>query len=1735
MIDSRILEMVFKNKQFEDGVSDSIRSIEKLDRSLDKIDGGSTSAAMEKIGNVAEQISNKFSLMETVISGVMLRIGSKIADTMIDVTKSLSIDQVTAGWSKYNDKTTAMQTIMNNAHKENGEAYDIDEVNEQMEKLNWFTDETSYNFTDMVSNIGKFTSMGKGLEDSVTAMEGISVWASAAGQGVNEASRAMYNLSQAMGVGALKLQDWKSIQNANMATEQFKEQAMESAAALGSLEKKLDEATGKYKYFIKGTQTEVSTAAFDQTLSEGWLDSNVLMDTLKEYGKFADELNKLTTATGMEATEIVNDYNGLLVEYAKAEDKMGFLDDYIRRNKVEFEDENYTVEMLAASLDQLNSEEFALSKKAFKAAQEAKTLTEAIDATKDAVSTGWMNIFEQIFGNYQEAKEVWSQLAEDLYGIFTPFTEGILDTLKAWRMLDDFEGAMGTRKDLFDSLHMLLTVLFDLDNEVTSIAGIFHDAWQEIFPSSAESNALKLATVIEGLQSGIIRFKRFVETNTENIGNIFKGIISVLKVVKTVWTGIFRVVRASIQAVTRGLDGDLMGTLGDIGERLYNFNNELIPKIEAFFDNLTSKIDYFRRMLRSFARGGIDLNWGDVTSTWKTDKIQAVAKAIGILREKISTFKDSTVKTFKSIKTIWKSFSAREGLFGKFNFSDVTKETLPLRKALLAIYVVIQKLKGGFKAIRDTFSKLRDIIKGSEPDLTNAFEKPKTVGEALKKTITGVGKAFEKVVDKISSTKTDGGTLSKLVKFFGNLWKIIQAVGKVLKGLFDMLLDGFNGVMDNVSVENVVDLIKSGVIITIVTKLTKAFKSFFGIVDSGGKFFGGLNDLFDSLQDTLNNFNKGQNVKLLKQIAVSVLILVAALLLLSTIETEELAEGILAITILMGELSGFLILTSKFAGDTKKMKNAGKMLTSMATSMLILAVAAKIMASVDAESMDRALVSLSILLIEMTGVAIVLSKFGGKAKTQATALIGMAAAMLILALAVKLFGMIDPEEMKQGLAAIGVVFAEVALFMVALKKGGNMISTAFSMILLATALNIMAGAVKNFGEMGTEELIQGLIGVGVALAEMVVALLLLSDEKVLAGAAALAIVAAAMLLMVPVVAAFAAMDPENLAKSMLTLFVVMGEMVAALLLLDNPKVLAGAAAMAIVAAGLLILTPAVLAFSALSWEGLAKALLTLAGVMAIFVVSMLLLSAVGPVVLAAAAAFLLFGVGVLAIGAGVLLLSAGISALVAVGSGAIAMMTALLGVIIESIPLLIEAVGLGIVALILAIAESVDAIVQAVVIIIGGVLQAIETLLPSVLNIIGMVIEGVLKILVDNTPTFMEWIGQLLTGLFDILDENIPRLFDLIRILLDEVISILTEYIPKIVNAGINILLSLLHAIDDNMEEVVRTALSIVENFLKGIADGIPGVIDAGFKVVIAFIQGLADAIRNNNEALFDAIYDLLEAVIQAIMNFFKGAWKRIKTSGKNLMEQGFIKGIKEKIDDIKSIVGDIVDKIKNWFKNKWEDMKEIGGNLIEGLKSGMKNMGDKIKDTVTDVAGKVTGWFKNIFGIESPSKVFAEMGRYNMMGLAKGFVDNENLTENAAEKVGEDTMDAFGEAMSKVYDSLDDNMDMSPTITPVLDLSNIQNGSRNLNSMFGSANVGLTASSYNASRQAQIAQQNQSNANMAQALRYYTDKMVAAINSQNSNTDVKVTLEGDAAGIFRAVRTQNDRYKVSTGRSALI
>lgn len=387
-IDERIVQLGLNNNSFEKHAQESMKTLDKLEKSLN-ITG--EFGGFEKIEGLLEKITNRFSVMGIAGDQVVRRLTDsvmKLVGQMGNLAKSMSFEQINAGFLKYGDKTQSVQTIMAATAKDwtDTEAQ-MEWVNGQLQKLNWFTDETSYNFVDMVNNIGKFTSNGIKLETAVTAMEGISTWAAISGANANEASRAMYNLSQALAVGSVKLMDWKSIENANMATREFKEIALETAVSLGTLTKT---AEGTFKTLKGHTFT---TEQFNTQLSDEWFSKDVLMSTLESYGRFSDILNEAAEATGRTASELIRE-----------------IDVYKKTGKA--------AEDLAPYIKDLASSENDLGFRAFKAAQEAKTFKDAIDATKDAVSTGWMNIFELLFGNYMQAKELWTNLAETLYDVF---------------------------------------------------------------------------------------------------------------------------------------------------------------------------------------------------------------------------------------------------------------------------------------------------------------------------------------------------------------------------------------------------------------------------------------------------------------------------------------------------------------------------------------------------------------------------------------------------------------------------------------------------------------------------------------------------------------------------------------------------------------------------------------------------------------------------------------------------------------------------------------------------------------------------------------------------------------------------------------------------------------------------------------------------------------------------------------------------------------------------------------------------------------------------------------------------------------------------------------------------------------------------------------------------------------------------------------------------------------------
>lgn len=467
---------------------DKLKQALKLDsasQGIDSIEKGFSKLNLSGVGSAVDTIANRFSTLGVIGTTILQDIGHRAfqaGQQILGMIKSMTVSQIGSGWDKYAEKTTSVQTVMKATEKtwendantimqlnamvekgfepDNARSYlqtwkevnngiintwqaaqklgisvqdfnertkelgsisslgyigsQMDYVNSQMNKLNWFTDETSYNFTDMVNNIGKFTANNIPLSEAVTSMQGIATWAAKSGQNASTASRVMYNMAQAIGAGSIKLMDWRSVETANMATAEFKEEAIKAAAASGKLRVSVDRM-GKSIYKTTNGM-EVTVENFAQTLSTGWFDKNILISTLDKYGAFTNKLYEFSEASGLTATEILQlidaEASGSITqkEYSQV-----------------MADTGLTIDEVKKSLGELASKEYEFGRKAFEASQEAKTFQEAVDSVKEAASTKWMNIFENIFGDYEKAKRLWTGFSEFLYSALVEPLEKIED------------------------------------------------------------------------------------------------------------------------------------------------------------------------------------------------------------------------------------------------------------------------------------------------------------------------------------------------------------------------------------------------------------------------------------------------------------------------------------------------------------------------------------------------------------------------------------------------------------------------------------------------------------------------------------------------------------------------------------------------------------------------------------------------------------------------------------------------------------------------------------------------------------------------------------------------------------------------------------------------------------------------------------------------------------------------------------------------------------------------------------------------------------------------------------------------------------------------------------------------------------------------------------------------------------------------------------------------------------
>ena len=462
-IDEKVVSMQFDNRQFEKNVHTSMSTLDKLKKSLNLSDSAkgleniSVSAKKVDMGPLTsgvETVRAKFSAMEVVAVTALANITNSAVNAGKRLVSSLTIDQVATGWSKYEQKTASVQTIMNATGKS------IDEVNAYLEKLMWYSDETSYGFTDMTQSLGQLTSAGGDIEKLIPMIEGIANATAFAGKGASEFSRAIYNLNQSYSAGYLQYMDWKSLDLAGVSSKQLKLVFIDTAKALGKLDAEGRTASG----------TLVELGNFGQTLQDKWADTSVMEAA---FGKFAE----LTDA----AYKAVQ--SG---EYDTASDA------------------------IAALADQYDE----IAVKAFSSAQEAKSFTEAIEATKDAVSSGWMKTSEIIFGNYEEAKKTWTELANTLWDIFASGAESRNELLEGalnskWEQLTKkIEEAGVSTEDFQDKLKETARehgiAIDDLIEEYGSLASVI------------SNGKLSKSVIIETLKK-FVGIQKEVSTATENV------------------------------------------------------------------------------------------------------------------------------------------------------------------------------------------------------------------------------------------------------------------------------------------------------------------------------------------------------------------------------------------------------------------------------------------------------------------------------------------------------------------------------------------------------------------------------------------------------------------------------------------------------------------------------------------------------------------------------------------------------------------------------------------------------------------------------------------------------------------------------------------------------------------------------------------------------------------------------------------------------------------------------------------------------------------------------------------------------------------------------------------------------------------------------------------------------------------------------------------------------------------
>lgn len=1701
-VDKRVVEMQFDNSQFENNVRTTMSTLDKLKRSL-KLDGAAqglesvnTAAKncdMSGMGKGLETVKAKFSALQVAGITALANITNSAVNAGKRIAAAFTTEPIKAGFQEYETQMNAVQTILANTQKEHT---NVKIVNKALDELNTYADKTIYNFTEMTRNIGTFTAAGVKLNTSVSAIKGIANLAAVSGSSSQQASVAMYQLSQALASGTVKLMDWNSVVNAGMGGQVFQEALIRTSEHLKTGAKQAIKANGSFR----------------ESLQTGWLTTKVLTQTLDQFSTAAD-------------TE--KEYEAAVKKFVK---------------------QGYSKEQAKQMAD--------MARTAGEAATKVKTFTQLIDTLKEAAGSGWTTTWRLIIGDFEEAKSLWTEVSDTLSKMINDSSDARNKLVEGWAKGGGRADLIDSLKNSFEGLMSIIKPIKEAFREIFPPMTVkqllaFSEHLKDLtakFKLSAD-NADRVKRIFKGLFSivdlGIKAFTALTKplydlSKSKGLGNFADSLLEVIAVIGDFFTALdkgantkefFSTISVMLSKIADGIskvfggmpkifDGASNGIkkFGDVFESICSWVSKAASKIGEVIGNVFGWIKEnvsFGDILAGLVGGGIFTAlkkfgnlldkikdvigkiFGDkgnneegigekfkkildqvhealasFTTGIKVASFVSIAIAIGILSTALSSIAKLQVKDigksiiamalmFVMLNLSFKSFSKT---LNKFKPGEVVKAGI----ALIAMSVAIKILSGAI--VKLSGLNARDIFKGLVAigiglgELVAALKIVEKSKPSLKTAIV--------IIALATSCKILAEALSK---FSGLSW---DEIGRGLSGMGGALaeltasvviLNKFGGKNSIASAVSIFIMCKS------LDDIAESLKSIGSLSwDEIGRGLAGMGGALAELGLVAGLLGKFGGMSSIAG-ALSILIMVKSLQPITdtlnqigSLSWEEIARGLVGMGGALVELGVVAGLLGKLAGLSGIIGAASILI--MAQSLKPIADALGQIGSMSWEEIARGLVGMGGALTELGLVAGLLGKLAGLSGIiGAVSILIMVQGLGDLADALKKFGEMSWEEIARGLVGMGGALAELAVISGLLGKLGGLgaILGAGSILLAIQGLGDLADALKKFGEMSWEEIGRGLTAIGAALGEVALGSLLNTLSGL--GAASISAIAEPLGILADSVKKWENVKvPEDLSKQL-------GSLASGIMKFTFGGL--GANAISEIAIPLGILADSVRRWSTVTVpENLGENMKEIARGVESFSFAFMggwsIDTVAGPLGTLADSIKKWSGVvipegikdGLSSIASGVKSFSFAI-----LGGWAIGDIAKPLGTLADSIKkwsgvVIPKGINDGLSSIATGVKSFSFAILGGWA--IGDIAKPLGVLADSVSKWKGVTVPKGIKDGLSSIASGVRSFSFAFAGGW-----SISKLADPLVKLASAAKTLSAAKIPSDIGDK-------LKSIATGVKSFTGIGdISAVSNSIKSIASSSATLSKISFASVNKGLNSFVTNIKKvggvsiNTKSLtssISAITSSISKMMKTINTTIKSGKASISASMKTAMS-GLPGAIKSSTSNTTSASKSLVSKAANAIRSNKSSMSSAGKDLGNGLVQGINSKQTAAYNAGFNLGKKAVQGEKDGQKSKSPSKLTIKAGKWFGEGLVIGIDKMGSKVYSAGYNAGDTAVNAMSRAIANVTDIVNTDIDSQPTIRPVLDLDDVRAGASTLNSMFGMqpslgvlANVGSISSMMN-------------------------------------------------------------------------